>query len=425
MRFLPHTPNDRQEMLKVIGVSSVDELYAHVPDECQLKAPLQLPDHKSELEVERLLTSIANNNHAAHEGPFFLGAGSYYHHIPASVDHIIQRSEYLTSYTPYQPEISQGTLTVIFEFQSMIAALTGMEIANASIYDGATAMAEGALMARRITKRDKISLHGHFHPHYYETLTTYLENTGGSLGDSIPDESTACLIVQVPDFHGNISSLPELRAQCDAVGALLIVVITEVISLGLLPAPREADIVVGEGQSLGNPMQFGGPYVGFFACKEQYLRQMPGRICGQTVDSDGKRSFVLTLSTREQHIRREKATSNICTSQGLCATAFTIHLSLLGETGFKHLARLNHEIACELADKLAQIPGIRIENKNFFNEFVIQLPVDSTPVVETLSTQGIIAGLALDNNRLLVAATEMTTSQDINTLCLALQKECQ
>lgn len=425
MRFLPHTPNDRQSMLDVIGVSSVDALYAHVPKECQLQHPLDLPNSKGELEVERILSTIANKNHAAHEGPFFLGAGSYYHHVPASVDHIIQRSEFLTSYTPYQPEISQGTLTVIFEFQSMVAALTGMEIANASMYDGATAMAEAALMARRITKRNKVAVYGHLHPHYHETLTTYLSHTGGILQLTTLDNDTSCLIVQTPDFYGNIIALEDLRKQCDEVGALLVVVITEVISLGLLPPPSFADIVVGEGQSLGNPMQFGGPYVGFFACKEKYLRQMPGRICGQTVDADGKRSFVLTLSTREQHIRREKATSNICTSQGLCATAFTIHLSLLGETGFKHLARLNHEMACHLADHLATIPQVQVENKNFFNEFVIRLPIDSTMLVEKLAQQGIIAGLALDNHRLLVAATEMTTLQDIETLCMAVKKECQ
>jgi glycine dehydrogenase subunit 1 len=425
MRFLPHTSSDRQAMLKTIGVASIDALYAHVPLECHLKSPLDLPPHQGELEVERTLTAIANKNYAAHEGPFFLGAGSYYHHIPASVDHIIQRSEFLTSYTPYQPEVSQGTLTVIFEFQSMVAALTGMEVANASMYDGSTAMAEAALMARRITKRDSISIHGTLHPHYHETLTTYMKYTGGSVTHTAPTKHTACLIVQVPDFHGNVTDLTTLRAQCDEAGALLVVVVTEIISLGLLPAPKEADIVVGEGQSLGNPMQFGGPYVGFFACKETYLRHMPGRICGQTVDADGKRSFVLTLSTREQHIRREKATSNICTSQGLCATAFTIHLSLLGETGFKHLARLNHETACRLADQLIAIPGVQLENKTFFNEFVIHLPIPSISLVKTLAKQGIVAGLALDGHRLLVAATEMTSQDDIEALCAAIKNECR
>lgn len=414
-------------MLDAIGAASVDELYLHVPEKSQLKTPLALPAHQSELAVERIISSMAAKNHAAQDGPFFLGAGSYYHHIPASVDHIIQRSEFLTAYTPYQPEISQGTLTVMFEFQSMVAALTGMEVANSSMYDGSTALAEAALMARRITKRDHITIHGMLHPHYQETLSTYMHYTDGHIMPSgtSPDSSVAALIVQVPDFYGNITDITELRAQCDKVGTLLIVVITEIISLGLLPAPVLADIVVAEGQSLGNPMQFGGPYVGLFACKEQYLRQMPGRICGETVDEDGKRSFVLTLNTREQHIRREKATSNICTSQGLCATAFTIHLSLLGETGFKQLAQLNHEAACTLADALTAIPGITIENDSFFNEYVVRLPVDSHALVKKLTAQGIIPGLALPENRLLVAATEMTTQADIDTFCAHLSKLCR
>ena len=412
-------------MLSAIGVTSVDQLYAQVPESSQLKTPLPLPSHAPELQVERTLTALAAKNHAAHDGPFFLGAGSYYHHIPASVDHIIQRSEFLTSYTPYQPEISQGTLTVMFEFQSMVAALTGMEVANASMYDGSTALAEAALMARRITKRDYIAIHGTLHPHYQETLTNYMDYTGGTMQPGAADSQTACLIVQMPDFYGNIPDLNTLRSQCDQVGALLIVVVTEIIALGLLPAPEMADIVVGEGQSLGNPMQFGGPYVGLFACKQAYIRHMPGRICGETLDADGKRSFVLTLNTREQHIRREKATSNICTSQGLCATAFTIHLSLLGETGFKQLARLNHETACTLADAVSALPNIHVQNTSFFNECVIQLPVNSTKLVKTLAAQGVIAGLALPENRLLVAATEMTTAQDIDTFCALLAKECR
>ncbi len=419
MRFLPHTKEDRQEMLSAIGVSSIDELYKHVPEECRLKDLLKLPLHKSEIEVENILSQIAKKNISAIDRPFFLGAGSYYHHVPASVDHIISRSEFLTSYTPYQPEVSQGTLTVIFEFQSMISTLTGMDIANASMYDGSTAMVEAALMAKRITKRDNISLSGNIHPHYLETLATYISNLGGEISHNEPDENTACVIVQRPDFLGEINSLDEIRKKCDQTGAMLIVVITEVISLGLLPAPSEADIVVGEGQSLGNKMQFGGPYVGFFACKKEFLRQMPGRICGQTVDANGKRAFVLTLSTREQHIRREKATSNICTSQGLCATAFTIHLSLLGEEGFKKLALLNHYKAVKLAEKLSKIKGIKIENKNFFNEFVISLPDDSNKIAEKLNIAGITPGLPLDNNRMLIAVTEMTSDQDIDSLCAA------
>ena len=421
MRFLPHTDADRQHMLKTIGASHIDELYAHVPKESYLTDLLDLPLHQPEAAIEQKLNRLSLKNHAAHEGPFFLGAGSYYHHIPASVDHIIQRSEFLTAYTPYQAEISQGTLAVIFEFQSMVAAITGMEVANASMYDGSTATAEAAMMARRITKRDNVLIHGVLHPHYMETLSTYFKHLGGDIrSNDTPDEHTACVIVQTPDFHGNIHTLDELRNACDRVGALLIVVVTEVISLGMLPAPSQADIVVGEGQSLGNALQFGGPYVGFFACKSQFIRQMPGRLCGKTVDADNKPSFVLTLNTREQHIRREKATSNICTNQGLCATAFTIHLSLLGESGFKHLAQLNHENACLLADKLQAIEGITVENETFFNEFVIKSSAPVAPIAQTLTSQGIIPGYVLDEHRLLVTATEMTSQDDMDQLCAAL-----
>lgn len=423
MRFLPHTPQDREDMLNAIGVENIDALYTHVPKECRLDGLLNLPKIQGEMEIENWANEVANQNHAAHEGPFFLGAGCYYHHIPASVDHIIQRSEFLTAYTPYQPEISQGTLTVIFEFQSMLAQLTGMEVANASMYDGATSVAEAALMAKRVTKRANIHIHGNLHPHYRQVIETYIRNLDNTeVKNGAADDQAACVIVQVPDFHGNIETLEALRQQCDEKGALLVVAVTEIISLGLLPAPGCADIVAGEAQSLGVAMQFGGPHLGFFACKQKYVRQMPGRLCGQTTDADGKRSFVLTLSTREQHIRREKATSNICTNQGLCATAFTIHLSLLGEEGFKKLARLNHEKACTLADSLGAIDGVEVENDTFFNEFVVKLPCPAQSVVEKLAARGIIAGLALDGNRLLVAATETATERSIEDFTTALKE---
>lgn len=423
MRYLPQTHKSREQMLAAIGVSSVDDLYCDVPKAAFIQGRARIDDHKGELEVERILSAYANENQPAGDGPFFLGAGCYNHHIPASVDHIIQRSEFLTAYTPYQPEIAQGTLQVIFEFQTMIASLTGQEVANASMYDGATSAAEAALMAMRITKRDKVVVGNSLHPHYREVLATYIGNqSGAALAEGEPDQATACVIIQTPDFHGTPHALSAWRALCDKTGALLVVVVSEIVSLGLLPAPAEADIVCGEAQSVGIAMSYGGPHLGFFATKEKHIRQMPGRLCGMTLDADGKRGFVLTLNTREQHIRREKATSNICTNQGLMALAFTVHMALLGEGGFKHLARLNHEMAILLADSLSTVPGVRVVNQSFFNEFVIQLPKSAFVVVEELAKQGVIAGLALEENRLLVCATEMNTDTDIGIFCEALRE---
>ncbi len=311
---------------------------------------------------------------------------------------------------------------MIFEYQTFIAQLTGQDIANASMYDGATGAAEAALMAMRVTKRDKVVLGNTLHPHYRDVVATYINNQqGASLVDGKPDAQTACVIIQTPDFHGTPHNLADWRKMCDETGALLVVVVNEILSLGLLPAPVEADIVCGEAQSVGVAMSYGGPHLGFFATKEKYLRQMPGRLCGMTVDADGKRGFVLTLNTREQHIRREKATSNICTNQGLMALAFTVHMALLGEGGFKQLSTLNHERACDLADALTKA-GLKVENQNFFNEFVIDLGKPAQAVVDKLATQGIIAGLALSGNKLLVAATEMTTDEHIKTFVNALKE---
>ncbi|GJL86237.1 MAG: putative glycine dehydrogenase (decarboxylating) subunit 1 [Micavibrio sp.] len=422
MRYLPQTKQSRAEMLQAVGASNVDDLFKDVPKDAFIDGLANLPLKQGELEVERALGAYANQNMAAPEGPFFLGAGTYYHHIPASVDTIIQRSEYLTAYTPYQPEIAQGTLQMIFEFQTFIAQLTGQEVANASLYDGATATAEAALMAMRVTKRNKVVIGNALHPHYRGTLKSYMGNLGSALEDGKPDGNTACVIVQSPDFYGKPEKYEEWRRLCNESGALLVVVVNEIVSLGLLPAPVDADIVCGEAQSIGLPMSFGGPHLGFFACQEKYLRQMPGRLCGMTEDVDGKRGFVLTLSTREQHIRREKATSNICTNQGLCALAFTAHMSLLGEDGFKRLAKLNHEMACKLADSVSKVKNVKILSETFFNEFVVELSKSSAEVVESLITRGIIAGYALDDNQLLLSATEMTTDVDIELLCDALSE---
>ena len=422
MRYLALTEKDRKEMFAAIGVSSIDELYDAVSSEFLLKKPIEnLPNHQGEIEVEKILKSLAAKNHTAAQGPFFLGAGCYKHYIPSTVDYIIQRSEFLTSYTPYQPEISQGTLAVIFQFQSIIALLTGMEVANASMYDGATSLSESCLMALRIKQgRKNIAVLGDVHPDYLEVAKTSLDLNESKFVSQI-DESCAAVVVQYPDFHGEVGNLDDVRKKCDAAGALMIVVTNEILSLGLLEAPEQADICVGEASSLGVGLNFGGPLLGFFACKKEFVRQMPGRICGATTDVDGKAGYVLTLNAREQHIRREKATSNICSNQGLCATAFTVHASLLGEIGFKKLALINHKKACDLADRLAKAKGVKILNKSFFNEFTMELTKDAAEVNKKLLAKNIIGGLA-QKNKMIVAVSELTSEQDIETFVTELEK---
>ena len=429
MRYLPQTNAARKEMMDTIGISNVDELFKQVPKKAFVQGELDLPTHKGELEVERIMQSYANQNVDALTNRFFLGAGVYFHHVPASVDHIIQRSEFLTAYTPYQPEIAQGTLQYLFEFQTFIAQITGQEVANASLYDGATSMAEAALMAMRVTRKNKICLGNNIHPQYCEILETYLNNNEGASSydaaespDAIEDD-TACVIIQSPDFFGKPHAYDAWRKACDEKGALLVVVINEIVSLGLLPAPADADIVCGEAQSIGVAMSYGGPHLGFFSCRKKFIRQMPGRVCGETVDAEGKRGYVLTLSTREQHIRREKATSNICTNQGLCALAFTVHMSLLGEDGFKDLARLNHENACKMADKITKIDGLSLVNDTFFNEIAVQLPEGKSAekLVQDLADQNIIAGYPANDSTLLIAITEIATEGGIQALTDAIK----
>ena len=448
MRYLPLTPNDRRAMLARIGAPDIDALFRDVPKPAL--APLSafdLPDTQGELEVERVLSRLAARNVAAGAGPFFCGAGAYKHHVPSAVDHLIQRSEFLTSYTPYQPEIAQGTLQYLFEFQTQVALLTGMEVANASLYDGSTATAEAVLMAQRITKRGKAILSGGLHPHYAETVETVAGLFGpmvraavmpGSTEDIIGliDDQTACVVVQSPDVFGLIRSLRPIAEAAHAKGALLIAVVTEAVSLGLLepPGAQGADIVAAEGQSIGNGLNFGGPYVGLFATREKYVRQMPGRLCGETVDAEGRRGYVLTLSTREQHIRREKATSNICTNSGLCTLAFTIHLSLLGEEGLSRLARINHAKACALAERLAALPRIELLTPSFFNEFTLRLPKPAAPLVDRLAARGVIAGVPASRlmprdksveNLLILAATETNSDEDFAALASALEEAVQ
>lgn len=445
MRYLPLTPEDRTAMLTKIGARSVDALFRDVPKESGVgRSAFALPDHQGELEVERALSQLASRNIAGGAAPFFCGAGAYRHHVPAAVDHLIQRSEFLTSYTPYQPEIAQGTLQYLFEFQTQVALLTGMDVANASLYDGSTATAEAVLMAQRITRRPKAILSGGLHPHYAQTTRTLAALAGkavqapvkpGKVGDiaKLIDDETACVVVQTPDVFGLVRDLNPLADAAHAKGALLVAVVTEIISLGLLESPGAmgADIVAAEGQSIGNGLNFGGPYVGLFATREKYLRQMPGRLSGETRDAAGKRGYVLTLSTREQHIRREKATSNICTNSGLCCLAFTIHLSLLGEEGFRRLARANHARAVALAEQLSKIKGVSLVTPAFFNEFTLKLPKPAAAVVDALAADGVLAGVPASRlmpqegqtrDLLIVAATETVTDQDCDALVKALTK---
>ena len=449
MRYLPLTSGDRSAMLAAVGASSIDDLFVDVPAEARLDGPIPgLPNHASELAVERHMAALARQNRAAGDGPFFLGAGAYRHHVPSSVDHLIQRGEFLTAYTPYQPEIAQGTLQMLFEFQSQVARLLGTDVANASMYDGSTACWEAIVMARRVTKRGKALLSTGLHPHYRSVARTMAKYTGDVLVDGDPrleagtdwaalaqaiDRETSCVVVQYPDILGRIDDMTALASACQAAGALLIAVVTEPVALGAIKAPGEmgADIVVGEGQSLGVGLQFGGPYVGLFACKAKYVRQMPGRLCGETVDANGKRGFVLTLSTREQQIRREKATSNICTNSGLCALAFSIHMTLLGEAGLRQLAAINHGRAKLAAAELAKVPGVSVMNSAFFNEFTLLLPTAARPVVHQLAEKGVLGGVSLgrlypDNdglaNGLVVAVTETVTEDDIAALAAALKE---
>lgn len=444
MRYLPHTDADRRDMLAAIGTPSVDSLFRDVPESVRLSAPVDLPAHQGELEVERALTAMASENLDAGSVPFFLGAGAYRHHVPASVDHLIQRGEFLTSYTPYQPEVSQGTLQYLFEFQTQVALVTGMDVANASMYDGATACAEAALMARRIAKKTDVVLSGGLHPHYAEATQTFLRYLDGAVdvmppdidgGENIAeriDADTACVVVQYPDLFGRVRDLQPIADACHAAGALLVVAVTEIVALGALRPPGEmgADIVAAEGRSLGNGLNFGGPTVGLFAAREKFVRQMPGRLAGETLDADGKRGWVLTLSTREQHIRREKATSNICTNSGLCALGFTIHLSLLGEDGLRRLAQINHAKTVQLADRLAAIDGVEVLNDTFFNEITIRLPSNAAGIADRLAADGVLAGVPASRllpdrpdvgDLLLVAATETVTDTDLDRLCGALE----
>jgi glycine dehydrogenase subunit 1 len=450
MRYLPLTDADRSAMLDVIGAPSIDALFADVPAEHYLDGPVPgLPLHASEMAVEKHMRRLSKQNLAASDAAFFIGAGAYRHHVPATVDHIIQRGEFLTAYTPYQPEIAQGTLQMLFEFQSQVARLYGCAVANASMYDGSTACWEAIAMAGRVTRRSKAVLSSGLHPHYVSTAKTMAKFTGDTLVYAAPtleasvdyaalveqiDGETGCVVVQYPDILGRVGDMAALSEACKAKGALLVAVVTEPVALGALKSPGEmgADIVVGEGQSIGVGLQFGGPYLGLFAVRDpKHVRQMPGRLCGETQDAQGKRGFVLTLSTREQHIRREKATSNICTNSGLCALAFSVHMTLLGEKGLRALAAENHRLACKAADRLATVPGVKVLNDGFFNEFTVVLPSDARQLVRELAEKKVLAGVSLGrlypdeeglSGGLVVAVTETTSEGDIEALASALEE---
>ena len=438
MRYIPNSPEERQEILADIGLASADELFRSIPADVQLGRRLEITEPLAEPEVIGAMENFAARNTAASK-PSFLGAGVYSHFSPTIVDHLIQRSEFFTSYTPYQPEISQGTLQYIFEFQTLVCQLTGMEVANASMYDGSTSLAEAYLMAQRVTRRNKILVASSVHPEYREVARTYTqhgeaeivevgfdEETGriGSLEGL--DDKTAAVVVQSPNFFGCVEDVTAIAEQAHAAGALLVVVVTEAISFGLLKSPGAcgADIVVGEGQSFGVPMSFGGPHVGLFATQDKFVRQMPGRLCGVAYDKNGNRGFVLTLSTREQHIRREKATSNICTNQGLIALAATIYMEAMGKQGLQEVAMQNAQKAAYAAKKIAAIDGFEIAfSAPKFNEFVVRGPRAANEILEKLRTaDGIIGGLALSKyysdrpNEFLVCVTETSTRAQIDML---------
>ena len=444
MRYHPHTPEDIRAMLDAIGAESLDALFRSIPARLRLSRPLELPPAADEITLFAELRALAARNDTAH--PPFVGAGCYPHHVPPVVDQLLLRGEFFTAYTPYQPEVSQGTLQALFEWQTFVCLLTGMDVSNASMYDGATATAEAALMAARATGRRKIVVSAAVHPEYRKVLATYLRSTHGEIAtvpfgadgrtdlaalEKAVNGDTAAVIIGYPSFLGVVDALPEAAAIAKKAGALTVAVTAEAVALGLLQAPGAlgADVAVGTLQSFGNPMSFGGPAPGFFAIREQYLRQMPGRVCGATVDKHGRRGFVLTLSTREQHIRREKATSNICTNSGLTALAATIHLSLLGKKGLSELARLNFARSRMLKDALGRAGIAPLFSAPAFNELAFDVG-DAEAVVARLAKRGIAAGAPLARwypdlpkakGALLSVATELHTPELIELFAQAVK----
>jgi len=451
MGYVPNTDADRAAMLAAIGVKSAAELFEDIPAQLR-RPPLSLPKPLSEPEVLRHMCQLAQRNVNVESFPSFLGAGAYYHFVPSVVGHVTSRSEFYTSYTPYQPEVSQGTLQTIYEYQSMVCELTGMDVANASMYDGASALAEAIIMACNITRRDRVVMAPGVHPEYQQVVSTYtpgldIEIVGGGrltepgrpfAGTFDPKEArrllndnVACLVVQEPSFFGCLEPVDELSQLAHECGALLVLCCTEPISLGLLRPPGDygADIVVGEGQSLGNPLSFGGPYLGLFACRERFVRQMPGRIVGAAVDHEGRRGYVLTLQAREQHIRREKASSNICTNEALNALAASVYLASLGKAGLRRVAEQCAQKAHYAAERIAGLPGFHLAfEAPFFDEFAVDCPVDPSIINERLLERGIIGGYPLKNhyaslsNAMLFCVTEANRREDVDALVSALEE---
>ena len=440
MRYIPNSPDERADMLHQIGVASTEKLFDSIPESLRLRNRLNVPAAMSELELLKWFEQLGGRNQAA-QRTGFLGGGAYSHYTPTIVDHLISRSEFFTAYTPYQPEISQGTLQAIFEFQTLVCQLTGMDMANASMYDGSTAMAEAVLMAERVTRRSKIIVSSAVHPQYLEVAHTYVQHAGihlqraefdpasGQTPESAfaaIDDQTAAIVVQSPNFYGCIEDVAALADKAHSAGALLIVTVTEAMSFGLLKSPGAcgADIVVAEGQSFGVPLSYGGPYVGLFATRDKYARQMPGRLVGEAYDRNGRRGFVLTLATREQHIRREKATSNICTNEGLIALAATIYLETMGRRGIQEVAQQCAQKAHYAAREIGKVAGYSLPySAPFFNEFVVRAPAPASQLLDQLARgQGIDGGIALsrfDSNRtndFLVCVTEMNTREQIDAL---------
>lgn len=445
MRFLPHTDSDRQAMLDTIGVSGIGDLFADIPSEFHIeKGSLAIADALPEAGIVRKFTRAAEQNRNATNTRYFLGGGTYHHFVPAVVDYVISRGEFLTAYTPYQPEISQGTLQALFEFQTMIARLTGMDVSNASMYEAATATAEAALMARRVTRKSRVVMAGSVNPRYRAVTANYLSRLDGEYAEvdmgafgtdldrviAAIDAQTACVIVQYPDFYGSVYDLAPLRAACDAAKCLMVVAFSDISAFALIESPGAmgADIAVGSGQSLGIPMGFGGPHLGLFTCKQKYVRQLPGRVCGMTSDVNGKRGFVLTLSTREQHIRREKATSNICSNQGLMCTAAATYMTLMGDAGLatvaRHSAAALHALVSRLPAHVTAAAGAR------YNETVLSFADHAARqrFLAAASADDIFAGIPLeqievgvDARHLLVATTEMVEEADISDYLAALE----
>lgn len=402
--FLVHTDEVKNEMLESIGAASIDDLFKQIPENARM-GKLELENPLSEMEVQKRIKTLAKKNKTDYIS--FLGAGTYNKFIPACISQVANRFEFLTAYTPYQPEISQGTLQVMYEFQTMISRLTGMDISNATMYDAATACAESILMAVRISKKNKVLVSKSLNPEYVDVIKTYTYSNDIEVDcfDELPQNVSeyAGVLIQNPDFYGEIKDLKALDT--------LLIVCTDISSLSIIKPPVEADIVVGDVQTLGIPMSFGGPHAGFIACKEKFMRQIPGRLAGRTVDADGNQAFCLTIQTREQHIKREKATSNICSNQALIGLCATLYLTVMGEKGFRQAGYLSAKMAHKLSEKLAE-KGIKTINKNFFNEFVIEVS-DADKILEKLKENNIIGGLKIDDNRILVAATEMNTDEDI------------